>query len=124
MTGYIPNDHPDFTLFRFSDLQVIIIIPAGPIAILTSPGKIQSGHLRICFGYEILLDFFGEIQWLTHLISLLESPGHFVDNIPGITDFIIGSDPHFLVKVSITYRLQSPDDILKRLPQIETHQNR
>ena len=101
MPGHIPQDDADQVFFIVLRQKIIIIIPAGFIAINDFSCNIQPRKRGILFGQKILLDLPGQVKGFLHHFPFLKAPCHFVHYIPGKADFISGHHPDALVKLPL-----------------------
>ena len=114
MVGDIADNNLDFPRTIISDVQVIKIVSAGFLTVNAFAGDIQAFHFGITARQQMLLHIHRQTKRLAHPVPFFETFCHFIDDVTRITDFIIGRDLYFLVKVAVSNAAQALDDLTKR----------
>ncbi len=122
MVGDVADHDFDVALIIFPDIQIIIIIAAGLLAVDAFSGNIQACHHWIPARQKMLLHVHGQTQGLAHAVAFFETFGHLIDDITCIADFIIRRDLNFFVKVAVSDVAQALNDLAKGEGQISADQ--
>ncbi len=92
VTGYVTKQHGQLPWPRLGRLQVVVVVPAGLVAVDALPGHVQPGDLGRPLWQQSLLNLLGQAERTDQPHPLFQPRDHLVDHTSQLAQLIAATD--------------------------------